>query len=349
MGGATHSFLRYHQPDFIRLQRTLLHREAGLTPLIELGIDRSIKEKILGAPPGGIKDDIRFMQLMGYDFIKLQPRIQMDLNRKSTGPGSDAPDRAWSPQHQGIISSWESFESYRWPGKQDIDYSLFEQAKELLPDGMGIIGQYGDIFTNVWELMGFETFAMAIYEQPDLVAAIFEKTSELILSMFDTMADMDWVGALWYSDDIAYSSNLMVSPQFLRKHFFPLLAHIGQLAGKRNIPYIYHTDGVLWEVFDDIIDAGVTAIHPIEPKSMDIRKVKQTVGDRLCLCGGIEVDLLARGKPEEVAEMTGRFLTEISAGGGYCAGSSNSIPEYVRVENYLAMLRTTHEFNQHSR
>ncbi len=349
MGSETESFLRYHQPDFNRLQQTLLHRRAGSTPLIELGIDRTIKEKILGAPLRGLEDDIRFMQLMGYDFIKLQPRIQLDLNRTSTGPGSDAPDRAWSPQHQGIISSWENFESYRWPEKKDIDYSLFEQAKDLLPDGMGIIGQYGDIFTNVWELMGFETFAMAIYEQPDLVAAIFEKTSDLILSMFDTMADMEWVGALWYSDDIAYSSNLMVSPQFLRTHFFPLLRHIGQLTKKRNIPFIYHTDGVLWEVFEDIIDAGVTAIHPIEPKSMDIHEVKQKVGDRLCLCGGIEVDLLARGKPDEVAEQTGHFLAEISAGGGYCAGSSNSIPEYVRVENYLAMLRTTHEFNQHSR
>jgi len=211
---------------------------------------------------------------------------------------------------------------------------------------MGVIGQYGDIFTNVWELMGFETFAMAVYEQPDLIAALFEKTSELILSMFDTMADMDWVGILWYSDDIAYSANLMISPRFFRQHFFPLLAHIGGLAKKRGIPLIYHTDGVLWDVFDDIIAAGVTAIHPIEPKSMDIREVKQRFGSRLCLCGGIEVDLLARGRTDEVAKITHEYLQELSQGGGYCAGSSNSIPEYVDVMNYLTMVKTTHEFNR---
>jgi len=340
------NFSHLHQADFSQLQKTLINQEADFIPLIELGIDRSIKEKILGRPILNLSDDISFMQRMGYDFIKLQPRIQLELNRRSAGTDSDNPDRAWSPEHQGIISSWQSFESYRWPAKSDIDYHLFEEAKRLLPEGMGIIGQYGDIFTNVWELMGFESFAMAIYEQPDLVAALFEKTSELILSMFDTMADMDWVGILWYSDDIAYSSNLMVNPQFLRTYFFPLLAHIGQLAKKRRIPFIYHTDGVLWEVIEDIIGSGVTALHPIEPKSMNISEVKKKFGDRLCLCGGVEVDLLARGRTDEVAGLTSRYLHEIAPGGGYCAGSSNSIPEYVNLDNYLTMLRTVHEFNR---
>ena len=335
-----------HKTDFSQLQQNLLKRKADIVPLIELGIDRSIKEKILDRPLNGLSDDIAFMHRMGYDFIKLQPRIQLDLKRRKAGPDPDAPDRAWSPEHQGIISSWETFDAYHWPAKEEIDYSLFEQVKDLLPEGMGVIGQYGDIFTNVWEMMGFETFVMAIYEQPDLIAAIFEKTSELILSMFDTMADMDWVGVLWYSDDIAYSANLMVNPQFFRQHFFPLLRHIGDLAKKRGIPLIYHTDGVLWDVFDDIIAAGVSAIHPIEPKSMDIREDKRRFGDRLCLCGGIEVDLLARGSSEEVEKITREYLQDLSEGGGYCAGSSNSIPEYVDLINYLTMVKTTHEFNR---
>ncbi len=79
---------------------------------------------------------------------------------------------------------------------------------------------------------------------------------------------------------------------------------------------------------------------------MNINEVKTKYGDRLCLCGGIEVDLLARGRADEVAKLTSRLLNEIAQGGGYCAGSSNSVPEYVNPENYLAMLKTTHEFNQ---
>ena len=334
------------KPDFQRLVKTLFGKKADAVPLIELGIDPSIKEKISGHPLQTVADDIQFMRSMGYDFIKIQPAIQFQTNRqlmpKSIGATSNqpAPDRAWAAEHEGIISNWEDFEKYPWPRTEDIDYSRFEQARGILPDNMGIIGQYGDIYTTVWEMMGFENFAMAIYEQPDLVEALFHRVSELILSMFRTMTDMDWVGVIWYSDDIAYSSGLMVAPEFLRSHFFPLLHKIGERCASRKIPFIYHTDGVLWDVFDDIIKSGVTAIHPIEPKSMNIREVKQKFGNQLCLCGGIEVDVLARGSVEEVRNLVQKYITEIAPGGGYCLGSSNSIPEYVKAENYLAMVET---------
>jgi len=325
-------------PDFANFTSTLLNQKSRYAPLIELGIDPSIKQAILGRPVRTIQDDIEFMAGMGYDFIKIQPAINMDLNRTLVGTAGTS-DRAWSAEGEGLITNWTEFEQYRWPQKEEIDYSRFEEARKIMPENMGIIGQYGDIFTTVWELMGFETFAMAVYEQPDLIAALFDRAGSLILSMFETMAEMDWVGVLWYSDDIAYSSNLMLSPDFYRQHFFPLLKHIGKLAATRRIPFIYHTDGVLWEVMGDITGSGVTALHPIEPKAMDIFEVQKKVGKKLCLCGGIEVDLLARGRPDEVIRLTNKFLDGF-AGGGYCAGSSNSIPEYVTLANYLAMNET---------
>jgi uroporphyrinogen decarboxylase len=338
-------------PNFENLQNTLLNKKSKYIPMIELGIDPKIKEKILGRPILHPKDDIDFMLQAGYDFVKIQPEIVMNLNRQvlqNSAQTADSPDRAWSPEGAGLITSWEEFDKYTWPKKEDINYSRFEKINKELPENMGIIGQYGDIFTNVWELMGFETFAMAIYEQPDLVEALFEKTSDLILNMFDTMADMESVGILWYSDDIAYSSNLMVSPDFLRIHFFPILTHIGKLARKRGIPFIYHTDGVLWEVMEDIIDCGVNALHPIEPKSMDIYEVKRKYGDRLCLCGGVEVDLLCRGTKSEVAELSNKYLEEIGSGGGYCLGSSNSIPNYINLQNYQTMLITGRNYQNKS-
>jgi uroporphyrinogen decarboxylase len=316
--------------------------------LIELGIDPLIKEKILRRPfnSDSIEDEIEFMQAMGYDFIKIQPIIHFDLGRqtvKTQEPGDKdtSPDRAWSAEHIGIISSWEDFEKYPWPRVEDIDYSRFERARKILPDSMGIIGQYGDIFTTTWEMMGFETFAMAIYDNPELLRAIYKRIGKIILSMFKTMADMDWVGSLWYSDDIAYSSGPMVSPDFFRSYFFPDLKYIGSLCRKRSIPFIYHTDGKLWEVLSDILESGVTALHPIEPKSMDIFEVKEKMGSQLCLCGGVDVDLLSRGSKTDVIDMVIKYIENIASSGGYCVGSSNSIPEYVNVENYLAMIETT--------
>lgn len=336
--------------DFSRLQTALMNGRPDRAPILELGIDVGLKGKILGRPIQTIEDDIAFMRMMGYDFIKVQPRIKFTLNRQTAQPAAapaaeykNAPDRAWAAEHEGVISNWEDLEKYPWPRPQDIDYSTYERAIKALPDDMGIIGQYGDIFTTAWEMMGFENFAMAMYEDPELVDALMNRVGELVLGMFDTMITFDRVGALWYSDDIAYTGGLMVSPEFLREKFFPKIAHIGALAKKRGIPLIYHSDGVLWEVFDDIIAAGVTAQHPIEPKSMDIVEVKDRVGDRLCVCGNIDVDLLSRGTPDEVRALAMRRLEALAPRGGYCLGSSNSVPDYCKVENYLAMVQAAHD------
>jgi uroporphyrinogen decarboxylase len=280
------------------------------------------------------------MGMMGYDFVKVQPGITFLMDHPVTPGTMNVVDRAWAPEGRGRIQSWEDFERYPWPSKSDISYARFEEISKGLPEGMGIIGQYGDIFTVAWELMGFETFAQAMYEQPDLVAALLKKVADLILSMFDTMATMDGVGALWYSDDIAFASGLLVNPAFLRESFFPLLCRIGDLASHRGIPFIYHTDGLLWDVMDDIINAGVNALHPIEPKAMDISEVKRRYGKKVGLCGGIDVDLLARGSTGQVRLLVRRLIQEVGPAGGWCAGSSNSVPEYVPVENYKTMVET---------
>lgn len=335
-------FEHLRQPDFESLVATLFNKKSHRVPLIELGIHPRIKAEILGRPIAHVRDDIEFMSRMGYDFVKIQPKIQMDTARQVGGDDA-APDRAWAAEHCGVIQSMADFEKYPWPARESIDYTALEQARDILPEGMGVIGQYGDIYTTAWEMMGFENFAVALYEDPELIEALFAKIGDLILSMFENMAQMEWVGCLWYSDDIAYTGGLMIGPDILRHYHFPNLKKIGDLAKKRGIPFIYHTDGVLWEVFEDIIACGVTAMHPIEPKSMDIVEVKQRVGDRLCVCGNIDVDLLARGKPEQIAALTRTRLEQLGPGGGYCLGSSNSVPDYAKVDNYLTMVKTALE------
>jgi uroporphyrinogen decarboxylase len=324
-------------PDFERLRQTLFNKDAGTVPLIELGIDPGVKAAILGHPLKTPQDDIEFMRLMGYDFIKIQPKFNLPLNRQQLSGQSQ---RLWSSEHSGLVTNMQEFENYPWPKTEDTDYAAFEAASKVLPDDMGIIGQYGDIFTNVWEMMGFETFALAIYENPELVQLLFDRIGNLIVSMFEIMAEMEWVGALWYSDDIAYVSGPMINPDLLKIYFFPVLRRIGALAAAYNKPFIYHTDGDIRSIMSEIIECSVTALHPIEPKAMDISEIKNTFGHQLCLCGGIEVDMLARGSSDEIIGMTKKMIREIGKGGGYCLGSSNSIPDYVNIHNYKLMVET---------
>jgi len=336
-------FKKYRKPDFERLDITLRNGKADGIPLIELGIHPDIKKEVMGKPVLTIRDDIEFMRSLCYDFLKVQPRINLELNRKKVDDKSKATDRSWSSEHDSLVYDWETFEAYPFPKREDIDYSRLEEAGKLIPDDMGIIGQYGDIYTTVWETMGFETFSMLMYEEPELVAEMFRRIGDVIFSMFENMAQMDFVKVLWYSDDIAYSSGLMVHPDFLREHFFPWLRKIGELAKGRDIPFIYHSDGVLYDVMDDILDCGVTALHPLEPISMDISELKERYGHKIALCGGIDVDQLARANKDTIRELTRKYIRIAGKNGGWAAGSSNSITEYLKTENYLAMIETVLE------
>jgi uroporphyrinogen decarboxylase len=62
---------------------------------------------------------------------------------------------------------------------------------------------------------------------------------------------------------------------------------------------------------DRILDCGVNALHPIEPKSMDIKEVKERYGNKLCLMGNVDVDLLSRGTPEEIRNYVRKNIEEV--------------------------------------
>jgi uroporphyrinogen decarboxylase len=341
------SFAPY-TPDFQRLHKTLLAQKADRVPLMELGIDEGIMGDFLGRPILNLHDKIDFFRNAGYDYIKLSPIIDMnpagitpeDGFRQSGATDYDR-SRKWGSEGKGVIVSQQEFDRFEFAVVKDEQFRLFEEATRILPGDMKVIGQYGDIFTFIWELMGFETFSFALVEDPDLVQAMFDRIGAIIYTLFERMAQFDIVGGLFYSDDIAYQTGLLISPNTLRQHLFPWMKKIGALCRQRQMPYIYHSDGILWDVMDDLLDTGITALQPIEPKAWDILEVKKRYGDRLALVGNVDVDLLARATPETVRAEVLRLIRGVGPAGGYCVGSGNTVPNYVKLENYRAMLETT--------
>lgn len=339
------------RPDIDSFINTLRRGKAGYVPIAELGVHPEVKAKILGRPVTTLKDDIDFWHTAGYDYIKLQPVA--DFNPAKIGMSDKIQEKVdgaysfnWATEGKGIIYDAESFEKYQFPENTDFGYSKLDEVKSLLPEGMGVIGQYGDIFTMTWEMMGFEAFSFALFENPDLIRSLNDKLGNLVLSMFEVFAQHDNVDVLWYSDDIAFTNGLLMSPEVLDEYFFPWLRKVGDLAKKYDKPFIYHTDGVLYDVFDRIVDCGVDAIHPIEPKAMDIAEVKERYGDKLCLMGHVDVDILSRGTVEEVKQKVKENIEAAAYNGGYCIGSGNSIPEYVILENYIALLEAAKEYGE---
>jgi uroporphyrinogen decarboxylase len=80
---------------------------------------------------------------------------------------------------------------------------------------------------------------------------------------------------------------------------------------------------------------------------MDIFAVKKKWGHRIALNGNVPNELLATGTPGEVREYAKALLRGVAPGGGFLLGAGNSVPDWSRFENYMAMRETALRFGRY--
>ena len=337
-------------PDFGRVEKALACEEPDRVPLGELKIDPMVKDAFMGKPVRTAAEDVEFWATAGYDYVRLRGKYDFQYAAAQEKQGDynvyqKGEARKWAPQHAGIIANDEEFEAFDWPTVASVDFSNVEEVSKNLWDGMKVITGCTGIFESIWMLMGFETFSMALVENPTLVERLFDRLGRLHYDIFRNAADIENVGAMWYTDDIAYTEGMMVSPKILREHVFPWMRTMKEVCVEKNLPMLFHSDGDLTEVLDDLLDIGINGLQPIEPKAMDIAELKARVGGRICLMGNIDLGYtLTRGTPQEVRDEVRQRIRDCAPGGGYMVGSSNTVTNYVPLENYKAMIDAAFEF-----
>ena len=149
---------------------------------------------------------------------------------------------------------------------------------------------------------------------------------------------------VWTADDIAFKNGLLLSPKMFRERILP---HVRKVAESITIPWIFHSDGNLTAVLDDLVDLGIAGLHPVEPAAMDIRALQRRYGKRLCLVGNVDVHTLGAGTPAQVeAEVLG-LLRDVAPAGGYILSSGNSLASYCRVENIRVMVEAISRYGEY--
>jgi uroporphyrinogen decarboxylase len=174
---------------------------------------------------------------------------------------------------------------------------------------------------------------------PGFVRNVIRRVAEIQLYGVRRVTEISNVIAVWAVDDLAFGSGPMLHPGLFRREIFPYYEEFGKLCHERERFFFFHSDGLLWELIDDLIAVGIDALHPIDPTCMDIEAVMEKYGQRITLIGNIPNDLLQDGSPAQVEALVKTRLKALAPGGGYCLGSGNSIPDWASLENYRAMIK----------
>jgi uroporphyrinogen decarboxylase len=248
---------------------------------------------------------------------------------------------------RSTIANLEEFEDYEWPEPADaVDYELLEAAKDALPAGMKLVsGVAGGVQEHVLWLVGLQQLSIQLRRDPVFIKRIFDKIGALIVEVDKVIAAMDHVGALKSGDDMGYKNATLLSPKTLREHAFPWQARIAKVAHDNGKPFILHSCGNLAEIMEDLINVvKINAIHSFQDIILPVAKAKEKYGDRIALLGGVDIDILTRGTVDEVTTYTKAVLKACMPGGGYALGTGNSVTNYIKMENYKAMLDTGRKF-----
>ena len=334
-------------PDFECLRKVLYGGKADHVPLIDLFHDIEIKTGLLGRELFTLEDDIEFYMKAGYDYYGFLMEFdfygdkwpgKLDKFDIIKAKNIDRSKKSISRTYKGVIDTLEAAEKHSWPKIQDMDFSKAEKASKLIPSGARLIPWTRGIFETVNEMVGYENYCIMLYEEPELLEFLHDRVGELKIQLFNNLAEINNVGALWIGDDLGYTEGLLFPPSFMEKLLFPYYRKLGEICRKKNIPLILHSDGRLYEIIDSLIDCGFNAIHPLEPKAMDPLKLQEMYGGKLGLLGNIDLDILSRGSPDEIRKMVRNNMEKLGSKGGYAIGASNSVPYYVPVENFIAMI-----------
>ncbi|MBN1290502.1 MAG: hypothetical protein JXB48_01585 [Candidatus Latescibacteria bacterium] len=348
-------------PDFERIRKTVRHEEPDRVPLCEVLIDYQIQSLFLGRKitADDIESQIEFWVHAGYDFVPItvgmmtpgkvtdESLIARVIREKLLNDSDTLDERSWNPEYRSFIETRQDFERFPWDILENLDFSKFHKVQKILPDGMKVIAVTGKIFTLTWMLMGFNHFCTSLILDEPLVADIFQRVAEIQFQGLEKIFSMSFVGAVWVVDDIAFSNGPIIAPQAFRDHVFPWYRKMAELCHKRNLLFFMHTDGNILPLIEDIIGLGVDVLHPIDPTCLDIIKVKEEFGDRLCLAGNVPNELLRNGTSDEVTHYVKKLIRYCAPGGGYCVGSGNSVPEWTKYENYMTMRETTISFGKY--
>lgn len=344
-------------PNYKNFTDVMANRRPERLPLYEHSIDDSIMEQVLGTSFAGLcatgkKQDLseyfahycRFFEEMTYDVVSFEVTITSILPDGGAIHGGKP----------GPIQNRSDFERYPWNDLPRLFWEaadpMFDALADNMPAGMKAVGGVGNgVFEISEDLVGLEYLPFMQVDDPELYTDVYKKIGDLMCTIWSEFLKRykPVFAAGRMGDDLGFKSSLLTNPSTLREHVFPEYKRVIDLVHRSGLPFLFHSCGCIFEVMDDIVGLGIDAKHSNEDSIAPFDRWIEDYGQQIGLLGGFDLDFLCSKSPDDlyagVVEQGQHFR---SSALGYALGSGNSIPDYIPVDNYLAMIRAAQDIRK---
>ena len=349
--------LEHPRPDAREFVDILQGRRATeRVPLVEYLVDEAVMKPVVTGLLGRtwsaygpdrisqaryLDNFIAFWRSMGYDIVRFESGLAFGENKLMAADATAAlGERAWADEHRGRIRTREDFEGYPWPRVEDHDFFPFEYLDRNLPDGMGLVACHAaGVFEHLSWIMSYEGLCLALKDDPPLVKDVADRVGALLEGFYRNLLGLKRLAAVFAGDDMGFRTGTLIAPADLKDIILPWHARYAALAHARGLPYWLHSCGNLVAIMDSLIgDVGIDGKHSFEDAILPAEDFQSRYGSRIAILGGLDLNILSAGSEDDVRRRTRRLIETCGPRGRYAVGSGNSIPSYVPVGNYLAMV-----------
>jgi uroporphyrinogen-III decarboxylase len=188
-------------------------------------------------------------------------------------------------------------------------------------------------------LGGMERGLLELAANPEAVRAATQALVRRQNAADELFIHPDSDAVLW-AEDLGYKTGPLIGPAMFRDFFLEAnKARARNVKGRHGKKILKHCCGNINLLLDFFIDIGFDAYQSIQPTAgMDICRLKRDYGDRITLWGGVAVEHLVGGTPEDVRADVRRAMGCAKPGGRFILGASHSIAVGTRYDNFMALL-----------
>ena len=364
------SALNHEQPDRVPIDMggtvSTIHVEAYKPLLRYLKIDVD-KIRLLDLISGSSKPDEKVLRKFHVDTRYIYPKSAgKELNypkemldvwgvkRKFTGYYYDV-TKDGSPLAK--VKDMEEIEQFNWPDPHTISYDLedmIDQAERLAKQDYAVGLPYVIVgsFAHSMLLRGYQQFLADIILHPKIADAIMEKVAGIMVSLIEEYVKPigNYLDFVFLGDDLGTQTATIISPQVYRKYVKP--KHIKIVDAFKRVTkakIIIHSDGAISSLIDDIVDAGLSGINPVQvsAKGMDGKDLKEKFGYKVTFWGAIDTQhILPFSQPSNVREEVRLRINQLGKDGGYVLASVHNIQPLTPPENIVAMFDEAWKYGQ---
>jgi uroporphyrinogen decarboxylase len=310
-----------------RFLTALKAQEPDRVPMFDFLFQQPMYETLIGHRPGGYngRDAVECALALDHDGVWLpfggfsgyQPQYLSENVYKDE----------WGTVYQKNEASWPIDAPIDYPIKTRADLKNYnppdptlpgrtaeiEAAREMDNDDIALLGGVQAPLTTTWLLMGYENISYALYDDPQLLAEVFQISNEFFKEAARRSVEAGCVG-MWLSEDLGDSTRGFFRLEHFRRYLLPHFK--------------------------------IAAIHPLQRTAgMDLRTVKEKYGKQWCIIGNIDSSrTLPFGTPTDVAAEVKEAIDIAAPGGGYILASDHSLHDGIPVENIVEMFRTGREY-----